>query len=83
MSAPFSGTTHTVAGPTSLKGRRSYQPTLFTETRLRPLGPQMPTGRRQIQLQRITAFASHVPIESNPSNRQFLPLKPALNLNNT
>jgi hypothetical protein len=39
-----------------------YEPTLFTETRLHPLGPQMPTGRRHTQLQRITAFASHVPV---------------------
>jgi hypothetical protein len=60
-----------------------YEPILFTETRLRPLGPQMPTGRRQTQLQRITAFASHIPIQSNTSNRQLLPLKPGLHLNNT
>ena len=35
MSAPFSGTTHTGAGPTALKGRRSYQP--IHEVRTNPL----------------------------------------------
>jgi hypothetical protein len=60
-----------------------YEPTLFTETRLRPLRPQMPTGRRQTQLQRITALASHSPTQSNTSDRQLLPLKPGLHLNNT
>jgi len=59
------------------------EPTLFTETRLRPLGPQMPTGRRQTQLQRIPAFTSHVPVQSNTSNRQLLPFKLGVHLNNT
>ena len=34
----------------------NYQAALFTETRLRPLGQQMPADRRETQLDRTAAY---------------------------
>lgn len=60
--APFSGPWQTGAADCSNYGTSTnYQAALFTETRLRPLGQQMPADRRETQLDRTAAFTSHIP----------------------